>query len=143
MSGSYEIYIAAAVTLKFEHRLGQLLNCHLVSAAVMADIKILTKNTAQVAASKEYSARAAGADKYAFLAEMRPYRTDYRHISNAAKPNLALAAIDLAVTWTKCARIHPLPQLPNSFAKRIKVDRRCHLYNFIELSPYRRQLNNP
>ena len=76
---------------------------------MMADIEVLTEDTAEIAAGEKYSARPAGADKDAFFAEMRPHRANHRHISDAAKTNLALAAIDFTLARTKFAGIYPLP----------------------------------
>ena len=75
----------------------------------MADIEILTKDTAEVTAGEKYSARATGADQDTFFAEMRPDRADYRHISYATKTDLTLAAINPTPAWTKYTGISSLP----------------------------------
>jgi hypothetical protein len=49
-----QINVATAAICQLEHRLSQLLNCHLVSVTMMADIKVLTKYTAQVTSGKKY-----------------------------------------------------------------------------------------
>lgn len=94
---------------------------------MMADIEVLTEDTAEVAAGKKYSPRPAEANKLSLLTEMRTNRADHRHIINAAKPYLPLAAVDLAHTWTERARIHTLPQLLNGFTKRTNIGwQKCH-----------------
>ena len=93
----------------------------------MADIEVLTENTAQITAGKKYGARPTGADKDTFLAEMGSHRTDQRHISNATKTGLVLAAIDFARTRTKRAGIHTVPQPLNGLTKRTDISRqKCH-----------------
>ena len=76
---------------------------------MMADIEVLTENTAQITAGKKYGARPTEADKDTFLAEMRANRANHRHITDTAKPCLPFAAVDLAHTRTERARIHTLP----------------------------------
>ena len=106
MRGRDEIDIAASVILQFEHRLGQLLDCGWVAVPIVADVEVLAEHAAQIAAGKEYRARAAAADQNAFLAEVRTYRANYRLITDATKADLILAAMDFALTWTQRAGIH-------------------------------------
>ena len=98
--GRDEIDIAAAVILQFEHRLGQLLDCDWVALPMMADIEVLAEDTAQIAAGEENRAGTVAANQYAFLAEMGTDGTDARHIANAAKTQLVIAAMDFAPTGT-------------------------------------------
>ena len=100
MRGRDEIDIAAAVILQFEHRLGQLLDCGWVAVPIVADIEVLAEHTAQIAAGKEYRARAAAADQNTFLAEVRTDGTDTRYIADAAKAHLIIAAMNPALTGT-------------------------------------------
>jgi len=98
---------------------------------MMADIEVLTENTAQITTGKKYSAGATEPDKDAFLAEMGPHRANHRHIPDPAKTYLTLAAIDFALTRAECAGIHPVPQLPNRLTKRTNINwQRCHNCNF-------------
>ena len=103
--------------MQSEHGLSQLLDCHPASVAVMADIEVLTENTAQVTTAEKYSSGAAGTDEDTFLAEMRSHRANHRRIINTAKAGLRPAPIDFASAGTKCAGIHIVPQLPNGFTK--------------------------
>ena len=63
----------------------------------MADIKVLTVYTAQIAAGKEYGAGTARPDENRFFAEMRPNGTDLRHIADAAETGLPFASINFAI----------------------------------------------
>ena len=112
-----EINIAAAIFLKFEYRLRQLLDCHLMPVTMMADIKVLTKCAAQITACEKYRAGPAPADKLSLLAEVRPNRADHRHIGDAAKAYFSFASVNLAPAWTERAGIHTFPQLLNALAK--------------------------
>ena len=73
---------------------------------MVTDVEVLAEHAAQIAAGKEYRARAAAADQNAFLAEMRTDRTNTRHISDTAKAHLIIAAMNLALTGTQRAGIH-------------------------------------
>jgi len=84
---------------------------------MMADIKVLTKYTAQITACEKYRARPAPADKLSLLAEVRANRTNHRHIGDAAKAYFSFASVNFALAWTKRARIHTFPQLLNALAK--------------------------
>jgi len=103
--------------------LSQPLNRNFPPVPVMADIKILTENTAKITPGKKYSPRPPTADKHTFLAEMGPHRTDRRHIPDPAKTNFTLAAIDLTPSRTEHAGIHLLPQLLNGLTKRTDISR--------------------
>ncbi len=97
----------------------------------MADIEVLTENTAQVTAGKKYSARPTGADKDTFLAEMGSHRTDDGQTSDSTKAGFALAAVAFALTWTEYAGIHTVPQPLNGLTKRTDISRqRCHSFVF-------------
>ena len=102
---------------------------------MMADIVVLAENAAQVTAGKEYCARPAEADKYAFLAEMGADGANDRHITNTTKSYLLFAAVDFALTRTEHAGIHIIPQLLNGFAERTDISwQRRH--NFVLRSAY-------
>ena len=73
---------------------------------MVADVEVLAEHTAQIAAGKENRARAAFADKDAFLAEVRTNRTNYWIITNATKSGFTLITIDFTFTRTECAGIH-------------------------------------
>ena len=85
----------------------------------MADIGVLAKDAAEVAACKKYSARTAPADEDGFLAEMRAHRTNDRDITDTAKAYLPFVAVDFAVARTECAGICHIPQLLNGFTKGV------------------------
>ncbi len=84
---------------------------------MMADIEVLTENTAQITAGKKYSARPPAADENAFLAEMGSHRADEGQTSDSTKAGFALSAIDFAPARAECAGIHTVPQLLNGLTK--------------------------
>lgn len=121
MGGCNEVDIAAAVILQLEHRLGQLLNGHFTAEAMVADIEILTEDTAEVTAGEEYSARPTAADKDAFLAKMWAYRADDRQSGNTAEANLPFVSVDFALSRTEHAGIGHIPQLFHGFTESAQI----------------------
>jgi hypothetical protein len=101
-----EIYVAAAEFLQAEHCFSQLFNCDPAAVPLMADIRVLAKDTAEVAAGKKNSAGAPPADEDGFLAEVRADRADDGHVGDAAKTGLALTAVDFTLARTENAGIH-------------------------------------
>lgn len=100
MRRSDKIDVNAAEALQFKHGLSQLLDCHLAAVPVVADVIVLTKDTAQVTTCKENRTRTSPADKHALFSEMRTYGTDYWFITDAAEADFAFDAIYFTFTWT-------------------------------------------
>ena len=77
---------------------------------MVADIEVLTEDTTQIAAGKEYRAGASPADQDALLSEMRSDGADNRRGADAAKARLALFSMGLALTRTERTGIDRIPQ---------------------------------
>lgn len=72
---------------------------------VVADIEILTEDTAHVAAGEEYRTGASPSDEDAFFAEMGPDGADNRLNSYVAKSRLPFSTMGFALSWTERTRI--------------------------------------
>jgi len=123
MGGSDEIDIGAGDILQLEHRLGQLFDCYLAAVAMMADVEVLAEDTAEIAAGKENSARAATAYEDAFFAEVGANGANEGHIADAAKTSLAFTAKDFAHARAERAGIEKIPELANGITKAVGAGR--------------------
>ena len=100
---------------------------------MVADVEILTEDTAQIAAGKEYRAGAAAADQDALLAEMGPDGADDRFVTDAAKARLFFSTMGFAPTGTERTRIDRIPQLPDrlvrlfAHSRHVQVDQNATL----------------
>lgn len=88
----------------------------------MADVVILTEDTAQVAAGEKYRPRPAPADQHALFAEVRPDGADGRQLANPARARLAFAAVDPASSRTQLTGIHTFPQPADGLTKDTDID---------------------
>ena len=101
MRGRHEVDVDAADPLEVEHDLDELIDGEVAAAAAVADVGILAKDAAEVAAGKKDRSGTARADQDGFFAEVRAGRTDAGGGADAAKAGLVVAAMRLAAAGTE------------------------------------------
>lgn len=86
---------------------------------MVADVEILTEDTAHVAAGEEYRTGTSPPDQNAFFAEMGADGTYDRLCSDAAKSRLSLSPMGSTLSWTERTRIYGIPQPSNRLIRLI------------------------
>ena len=97
MARGHQVDVAAAQGLQFEHDGGEFAIIHLLARFVApADGEVLTETAAQAAAGEKDGARAAAADEYRLLTEMRAVAGDAGATTDAAAADFAGDPVDPA-----------------------------------------------
>src|SRR5271157_1269640 len=109
MFGRHEVDVVTALTLKIEHKLGDLLRGALRADGLLADVPVLAEDAAQVAQAEEDRPRSIPAAQAILLAEVGEGAGDPCITAGMADPRLVLHAVDVAIPGA-CAAVLQLAQ---------------------------------
>ncbi len=109
MTGADKINVMTALGLQIQHHGRQFLRCRLVSRPFLADLPVLAKLAAQIAAAEENRSRAVPAAQYVFFAVMGAVTVNDGVLSDPAYRALqGPQAIDPTIARAKIASLQML-----------------------------------